>query len=195
MLRLLGFAFLVIICVDTAPWGLAVGAILCVAWLFTTPASPSLSRFRDAGFFDKSTRVTGGDNQYLSAISLAQAVYCANCDLITNSPHNACRSCGSHSIIAVSRLWQLTVAPAPAGSARFTVNLTADVREIPAIGLSEAFKLIGRLTELGGELKDLHIQVDSVETNNESADGQRIELVKPVTRSANTRQRIHRQAS
>ena len=193
MLRLLGFAFLVIICVDTAPWGLAVGAILCVAWLFTTPAS--LSRFCCAGFFDKSTRVTGGDNRYLSAISLVQAVYCANCDLITNSPHNACRSCGSHSIIAVSRLWQLTVAPAPANSARYKISFTADVREIPAIGLGEAFKLIGRLAELGGELKVLHIQVDTVETSDASADGQKIELVKPVTRSANTWQRIHRQAS
>ena len=193
MLRLLGFAFLVVVCVDTAPWGLAVGAILCAAWLLATPAS--LSRFRGAGFFDKSARVTGADNPYLNAISLVQAVYCANCDLITDSPNNACRSCGSHSIIAVSRLWQLTGTPASADPAKYKISFTADVREIPASGLGEAFKLIGRLAELGGELKVLHVQVDAMEASGASADGQKIELVKSVTRSANTWQRIHRQAS
>jgi len=193
MLRLLGFVFLVIICVDTAPWGLAIGAILCVAWLFTTPAS--LSRFWGAGVFERSNRVAGFEHQYLSAIPLVNAVYCANCDSITDSPHEACLGCGSHSILAVSRLWQLAVTHAPAGSANFKISFTADVREIPAVGLSEAVNLIVRLTELGGDLKVFHIQVDSVEASDELAEGQKIELVKRAPRAADSWRRTHRRAS
>ncbi|HEY3928764.1 MAG TPA: hypothetical protein VGL89_10335 [Candidatus Koribacter sp.] len=141
------------------------------------------------------THVADANHRSLSAIPLVHAVYCANCDSITDSDHDACCNCGSRSILAVSRLWQHTIARPPAGLARYKIDFTADVREIPAIGLSEAINLIVSLTELGGELRDLHIQVDSVEASGALSDGQKIELVKPGARSAKTWDRSHRRAS
>ncbi|ABF43385.1 hypothetical protein Acid345_4385 [Candidatus Koribacter versatilis Ellin345] len=194
MLRLLGFVFLVIICVDTAPWGLVIGTIACVAWLFPPTW---LSRFWAPGTFAKAPRVAGANIGSLNAIPLVNAVYCANCDAITDSPHESCRGCGSHSILAVARLWQLSAAHAPAGAARHKISFTADIRDIPAIGLSEAVNLIVRLTEMGGALQVFHIHVDDAEAeaSNAPAVGQKIELVKPVARATTPRPRPRRKAS
>jgi hypothetical protein len=191
MLRLLGFVFLVILCVDTAPWGLAIGALLCVAWLFLTP--PSLTGVQGTGIFKPSTGAA--DRKFRSAIPLVHAVYCPNCDAITDSPHDACSSCGSRSVIAVSRLWHVTVAHASAGAGKYKISFTADVREIPATALSDTINLIASLAELGGDLEAFHIQVDSAEIADKTADGRKIELVKPVTRSADVWDGVHRQAS
>lgn len=191
MLRLLGFVFLVIICVDTAPWGLAVGAILCVAWFFTD--RETMPPFLGAGANKKSRRANSDEYKYLSAIPLVHAVYCANCDLITNSPNESCRSCGSHSILSVSRLWQLTFGHAAAGATKYKIDFTADIRGIPATGLSEAFDLMVRLGELGGELKVFHIQVDDAESSDATAEREKIEVVKHGPRAVSawpgTRQR------
>lgn len=192
-MRLLGFVFLVIICVQTAPWGLAIGSILVVAWLFVTPAS--LTKSADAGFFEKAPRFPSAGHRPVSAIPLVHAAYCANCDSISDSPHDTCRICGSHSVIAVARLWQLRVAHAPAHSAKFKLNFTADVREIPAVGLSEAIHLIARLAELGGDMKVFHIQVDSLEPGKALAERQKMELVKAPPRPATAWPSVHRQAS
>lgn len=189
MLRLLGFVFLVIICVDTAPWGLAIGVILCVAWLIATPAFTT----RSSGIFEKPTR--GADRRLRSAIPLAHAVYCADCDAITDSDHDACCSCGSRSILAVTRLWQHSVAYEPVRSAKYKISFTADVREIPAVGLSEAINRMVSLAELGGDLENFHIQVDAVEASDALAERKKIELVKPVARPANAWRSTQRQAS
>ncbi len=161
MLRLLGFVFLLILCVGTAPWGLVIGAILCVAWLFEAPAI--LSRFWNGRPSTEFAGTMGLKPGSVNAVPLVHAVYCANCDSITDSPHEACRCCGSHSILAVSRLWQMAVVHAPVGVPRHRVSFRAEVREIPADGLSEAINLMMRLTELGGELDLFHIQVEGVE--------------------------------
>ncbi len=194
MLRLLGVVFIVIICVETAPWGLLVGSILFVGWLFVRP-SP-LSRTHGLRSDDKQLRVTDAGSRFLSAISLVNAVYCADCDLITNSPHDACGVCGSHSVIGVSRMWQLTPAEVSTEAARYKVSFTADVREIPAHGLSESTKLISRLSELGGDVKVLHIRVDPAFTSDAIPSDAKVEMAKPVDRTASSAwQQVHRKAS
>jgi hypothetical protein len=40
----------------------------------------------------------------LNAISLKCAVLCANCDVISDSPHDLCRVCGSRSLFNISRM-------------------------------------------------------------------------------------------
>jgi hypothetical protein len=169
MLRLLGFIFLVFICVGTAPWGLVFGSVLCIGWLVIKPSQTHR-------FPDEKDRVSSTQWSF-SAIPLLNAVYCANCDLITNSPHDECKVCGSHSVIGVSRLWQLTLGQEPVKAAKYKVSLTADIREIPANGLSESTKLINRLAELGGNVKLLHIQVQSVDDAISNA---KMELIKPA---------------
>jgi len=194
MLRVLGFVFLVVICVSLAPWGLLVGAILCVGWLWVGPALPStLSGLGSAG-----TQARGVDagNKFPNAIRLSNAVYCVNCDLITNSPHDTCGACGSHSIIGVSRMWQLMLTEAPTKAARYTVSFTAEVSQIPTSGLNESTKLISRLAELGGDVKALHIQVDPVFSHDGIYSDGKIEVIRPVGRAANTTsQQLRRRAS
>ena len=40
----------------------------------------------------------------LNAIRLQQAVLCANCEIISDSPHDACRVCGSRSLLPLARV-------------------------------------------------------------------------------------------
>jgi len=193
MLRLLGFVLIVVICVDVAPWALLVGAILFSGWALLTPAtSPAvLGRW----FPDEQLSLTNPDGRSLSAIPLHHAVFCANCDLITNSPHDDCGVCGSHSVIAVSRIWQLTLAETPTKAARYKVSFTADVCEIPANDLNESTKLIGRLAELGGKVRALHIQVDPVFNDDAVSHEAKIELLKPMGPTSTTAWEPVRQAS
>ena len=177
MLRLLGLVFLVVICVGMAPWGLVLGGILCAGWLLARPLHIHGERFSEGEPRVANTRTT------LNAVALKNAVYCVNCDLISNSPHDECKVCGSHSVISVSRLWQLTLAPAPTKSAKYKISFTADVREIPANGLRESTKLIGQLAELGGNVRALHIQVESVGDPTPKAELEVLKFLPPIART------------
>jgi hypothetical protein len=42
-------------------------------------------------------------NRPLNAISLKNAVLCADCDVVSDSPHDQCLVCGSHSLFNISR--------------------------------------------------------------------------------------------
>ena len=194
MLRMLGFVVIVVICVEMAPWGVLVGAILFVGWLLVKPAPPS--KTHGLRSHDEQLRVTDAGSSFLSAIPLLNAVYCVNCDLITNSPHDACGVCGSHSVVGVSRMWQLTLAEARTNAARYKVSFIVDVREIPATGLNESTKLISRLAELGGDVKTIHIKVDPVFSSDAPPSDEKTDVLKPVGRTATSESpQVRRQAS
>lgn len=38
----------------------------------------------------------------INAICLQNAVFCADCEVISDSPHETCRICGSHSLMSLS---------------------------------------------------------------------------------------------
>lgn len=38
----------------------------------------------------------------VNAVCLQNAVLCADCEVISDSPHDACRVCGSHSLLSLS---------------------------------------------------------------------------------------------
>ena len=40
----------------------------------------------------------------LSAVPLLNAVFCVDCETISNSPHDACTICGSHALVSLIRL-------------------------------------------------------------------------------------------
>ena len=40
----------------------------------------------------------------VNAVRLQQAVLCAGCDVISDSPHDACLVCGSRSLLPLSRV-------------------------------------------------------------------------------------------
>jgi len=43
--------------------------------------------------------------QALNAIALKNAVLCAECDVLSDSPHDVCMVCGSHSLFNVARVF------------------------------------------------------------------------------------------
>ena len=195
MMRLLGFVVIVLIWGEMAPWGLLVGGILLAGWLLVKPAP--LSKTHGLRGQSEQLRVTDAGSSILSAIPLQNAVYCVNCDLITNSPHDVCGVCGSHSVVGVSRMWQqLTLAESPTNAARYKVSVILDVREIPANGLNESTKLISRLAELGGDVKTIHIKVDPVFGSDATPSDAKTAVLKPVGRTATSAwQQVRRQAS
>ncbi len=40
----------------------------------------------------------------VNTICLRNAVLCAECEVISDSPHDTCRVCGSHSLLSMSRV-------------------------------------------------------------------------------------------
>jgi len=187
MLRLLGVLLAIYICIEAAPYGIVVGAVLLIGWFFVKPAPPC----KELGKVDVGSSL-------LRSIPLVNAAYCGDCDLITDTPHDACSVCGSHSVVAVSRMLQRSWQPAAAQpfgrSARYKVNLTAEVREIPADGLGDITKLMTRLAESGGRVERLHINVEPSSGASDTGNVGRT-VVAPPRRTVTTTCRKLRRAS
>jgi hypothetical protein len=43
--------------------------------------------------------------RYLNAIALQNAVSCAECDVVSNSPHDTCLVCGSRSLFNIAHMF------------------------------------------------------------------------------------------
>ncbi len=105
----------------------------------------------------------------LSAVPLHNAVFCVDCETVSNSQHDACSVCGSHSLTSLFRMLGGTLrsqkpqsAADHSKTAKYNLELTAKVHGIPATELNHAIELITRLAEAGGDVKCLHINVESV---------------------------------
>ncbi len=108
--------------------------------------------------------MSGDEKQEVSAIPLVRAVFCAGCETISNSPHDVCSICGSHSLTNLSRL--LGRMPprekVPARTAKYNLELTANVHEISAIELNHFIQSLTRLAAVGGDPECLHISVEPI---------------------------------
>ena len=69
-------------------------------------------------------------SRVLNAVPLQNAVLCAECDVVSDSPHEVCMVCGSHSLFSIARIFggklpkkrvSLITQPATEASARETV--------------------------------------------------------------------------
>ncbi|MGA2338224.1 MAG: hypothetical protein WBQ19_07400 [Terriglobales bacterium] len=105
----------------------------------------------------------------LSAVSLLNAVFCADCETISNSPHDACSVCGSRSLINLFRMLEGNLrsqkpesAEDHAKPATYNLELTVNVHGIPAHELNRVIESISRLAEVSGDLESLHINVEPV---------------------------------
>jgi hypothetical protein len=105
----------------------------------------------------------------LSAVPLLNAVFCVDCETISNSPHDACTVCGSHSLINLFRMvggtlrsQKTQLAGDGAKTAKYNLELIAKVREIPATELSLIIESMTRLAEAGGAVESLRINVETV---------------------------------
>jgi hypothetical protein len=100
----------------------------------------------------------------VSAVPLLNAVFCAGCETISNSQHDACTVCGSHSLTSLHRLLggALKSPKAQPTIAKYNLELTAKVHEIPATELNRLIHSITRLAEVGGDLESLHVNMEPV---------------------------------
>jgi hypothetical protein len=103
------------------------------------------------------------------AVPLLNAVFCVDCETISNSPHDVCTICGNRSLINLVRMLGGTLRgeKAPSGgetpkTAMYTVELAAKVRDIPASELNLIIASMSRLAEIGGAVESLRINVESV---------------------------------
>ena len=105
----------------------------------------------------------------LRAVPLLNAVFCVDCETITNSAHDACTVCGSHSLINLFRMVGGTLRDqkkqldgAGAKTAKYNLELTARVREITAAELSLIIDSMTRLAQAGRAVESLRINVETV---------------------------------
>jgi hypothetical protein len=105
----------------------------------------------------------------LSAVPLLNAVFCVECETISNSPHDACTVCSSHSLISLVRVLGGTLRSQKAHStddyaktAKYNLELTVKVHELPANELNHAIESMSRLAAACGDLESLHFNVESV---------------------------------
>jgi hypothetical protein len=103
-----------------------------------------------------------------SVVPLLNAVFCVDCETISNSPHDACTVCGSHSLISLVRMLGGTLrsprthsTEEHAKTAKYNLELTVKMHEIPAKELNHAIQLITRLAEVDSDLECLHINLES----------------------------------
>ena len=105
----------------------------------------------------------------VGAVPLLNAVFCADCETISDSPHDTCTICGSHSLINLFRMLGGTLRSQkaqPAGGqaqpSKYNLELAAKVRGIPATELNFIIESMTRLAQAGGVVESLHFNVESV---------------------------------
>ncbi len=113
---------------------------------------------------------TGADREKgLNAVPLLHAVFCVDCETISNSLHDACTVCGSHSLVNLFRMVGGTLRSQKkqldddgAKTAKYNLELIAKVREIPATELSLIIESMTRLAQAGRFVESLRINVETV---------------------------------
>jgi hypothetical protein len=64
----------------------------------------AMLRFAEMSMSLSSPNVRVAKDRPLNSISLQNAVLCADCDVVSDSPHDYCLVCGSRSLFNISRL-------------------------------------------------------------------------------------------
>jgi hypothetical protein len=64
----------------------------------------AMLRLAEVSMSQRSPNVRADKDRPLNSISLQNAVLCADCDSVSDSPHDHCLVCGSRSLFNISRL-------------------------------------------------------------------------------------------
>ncbi len=102
----------------------------------------------------------------VSTVPLLQAVFCVDCETVSDSAQHTCTVCGSSSVISLFRLLggSLRGQKVPSSSdqgKKYELELMVKVRGVPAGELNDIIQFVTRLAELGGEVGCLHINLES----------------------------------
>jgi len=105
----------------------------------------------------------------LNTVPLENAVFCVNCEMISNSMHDVCTVCGSPSLVGLFRILGGTLrkrnrepVDKQQTNVKYHVELSADAHNISARDLNHAIELVTHLSEAGGVVEHMHINVESV---------------------------------
>src|SRR5512143_1974391 len=99
----------------------------------------------------------------MSVVPLQHAVFCVNCETVSNSPHDVCRVCGSRSLVSLFRmLGTLRGKGQPPELVKYNLELTVRVNEVSGADLNHAIDALTRLAEVGKDLQALHMHIESV---------------------------------
>ncbi len=107
----------------------------------------------------------------LNTVPLDNAVFCVNCEMISNSAHDVCDVCGSRSLVALCRVLGGTLQKRPgpipvahrrSKTVKYHVELSIDAHDISARDLNHAIELVTRLSDAGGVIEHMHINVESI---------------------------------
>ncbi len=100
----------------------------------------------------------------LSTVSLHNAVFCVDCETISNSPHDVCTVCGSPSLIGLFKLLGGTLRKQgdQPKSVRYHLELAVDAQDVSAYDLNRAIELATTLSETGAVIRKLHVEVESI---------------------------------
>jgi hypothetical protein len=97
-----------------------------------------------------------GRARVLNAVPLRNAVLCAECDVVSDSPHDTCQVCGSHSLFNIARMFgQL-----PKERAKLVVR---EVVEIPSREFVLPFPKPHRLRKRANRSRQLSMVTDDNE--------------------------------
>lgn len=98
----------------------------------------------------------------LSTVSLHNAVFCVDCETISNSPHDVCTVCGSPSLISLCKLLGGTLRQVnQPKSVRYHLEMSIDAQDVSAYDLNRAIELATTLSETGAVIRNLHVEVES----------------------------------
>lgn len=105
----------------------------------------------------------------VATVPLLTAMFCVDCESISNSAHDVCPVCGSHSLISLFRTLGGTLRSQKAlrtvcqrKTAKYNLELNVNVRGIPGDELNHAIESISRLAQVCGDLESLHFNVECV---------------------------------
>jgi len=110
-----------------------------------------------------------GTDKGVATVPLLSAMFCVDCESISNSAHDVCTVCGSHSLISVFRMLGGTLRSQKAQptayqrkTAKYNLDITVKVHGVPGDELNHAIESISRLAEVCGDLESLHLNLESV---------------------------------
>ncbi len=107
-----------------------------------------------------------GELRELNTVPLVNAVLCADCETISNSPHDECLVCGSNSLFNLRRVLDGTVNHESklAHTVKYDLEITARVSGISGNDVSQTTEAIVHLlasNESGG-WESLHVKLEPI---------------------------------
>ncbi len=104
----------------------------------------------------------------VNTVSLLQAVFCIECETVSDSAQHTCTVCGSSSLVSLFRLLGGSLRGPKSVSSndqvkpnKYDLQLTVKIHGIPAQELNDIIESMAHLAEVSGEVECLHINLES----------------------------------